>query len=208
MNRFSAIPAWASAALLVASAATFLIAVANPEQRSAWQVLLLLVQALMLSSFVAALIAARGVWRASKWRASAHVLVSLIATWCLYVAQIAIETGMNGDGHPVGMVITAIIGVLFIPVSGIAAALAASTGEAARFSPRTRVFGVSAGVVSVFGLITVIPFSQFTGTGYAVASLSVIGLALIGWWLGIGVAAMQSQPPSIAAAPSHTPPSP
>lgn len=88
MNQVAAFPAWISAALLVAGATAFGVAMSDPEGNPAWHTLLVLVQALMLSSFVAAVIAVQNVLRASGWLAVGYILVSLAASWCLYVAQL------------------------------------------------------------------------------------------------------------------------
>lgn len=203
MNHFAAFPAWLSAALLTASVIAIAVGASNPEQDLAWQVLLLLVRALSLSSFVAALVAAQKVWRASAWLSLGYILVSLFSSWCLYVGQLTIAVGIDGGGHPVGFVIGAAIGFLFIPASGVAAGVAAVKGDAAGFSRRTKMCGLAAGVISVSGLILVIPVSQMLGVtyGFAIAFLVFAGTALMGWWIGIGATAHRARMGSAPTSP-------
>ena len=193
MMRWSpAFPAWISIALMGVCAFALWYVSQWPEDEPRWRFLSLAGHALALSSFVAAWITATTVWRFSRPVAIAHVVVAGIASYALWIASSAFGGGPNG--HPVGVVIMAIIGFLFVPVSGLAVLIAVYKAEKAGFSQRTVLSGVFAGLIGILGALLYFPVASRVGDDLGVLAVwfTFNCLALAGWWIGTGAKAAAS----------------
>lgn len=182
-----ALPGWISVLLMLVYVAAAATMTGDGERVTGSLVRIYASQALAVSSFLAALVAASYLRRASSLIAVLHVVVAAVGSVALFLSGFVFKAGLEEQLHHAAYALAALLLFAFPVLHSIAALIGAAPDEETGLSAFAKQWGAGAGLAALSGFI-LIPLAGAGGVAPLVAMfwLGATSIALAGWWIGLG----------------------